>query len=59
MTRYEVSIRTFSGNASTLRTLEVIADKPLQANISAVQALDIQEPRFSVTVKPVKGGAPC
>lgn len=54
MNRYEVTVRTYLGDTSRLRTLEVISDSPLQANVSALKALKIKDTRFNVTVKPMK-----
>jgi hypothetical protein len=54
MHTYQVSVRTYAGDTSRLRVVDVIANKPMQACISALTALNVQDPRFSVTVKPLE-----
>ncbi len=53
MPMYDVSIRRFINNESTVTNMEVIAHTPIGAGIHALMALNIQQPRFTLTVKPI------
>lgn len=53
MPMYDVSIRTFVKNESQVTNLQVICRTPIGAGVSALMALNIQNPRFTLTVKPM------
>lgn len=50
---FDVSVRRFNNNESTVTNMEVIARRPIDAGVSALMALNIQNPRFTLTVRPM------
>lgn len=50
---FDVSVRRFNNNESIVTNMEVIARTPIGAGVSALMALNILNPRFTLTVRPM------